>query len=150
MAQLKVYLDTSVFSAYFDDRAPMRQRQTREFWDRLKEYERHASELVLDELNAVTDEKLRSNMIGLTKEFQILKLNDQCNTLAEKYIEKGIFPERYKDDALHLAIATINVIDILVSWNFEHLVKRKTRLEANLANSLNGYKTIDIVAPPEL
>ena len=73
MAQLKVYLDTSVFSAYFDDRAPMRQRQTREFWDRLKEYERYASELVLEELNAVTDEKLRSNMVGLTTEFQILK-----------------------------------------------------------------------------
>jgi len=150
MSKLKVYLDTSVFSAYFDERVPMRQNQTKEFWDQLKEYERYASDLVLDELKAVTDKKLKNNMIRLTKEFRILKLNDQCITLAEIYIEKGIFPERYKDDAIHLAIASVNGIDILVSWNFEHLVKRKTRLEANLANSLNGYKSIDIIAPPEL
>jgi len=67
-----------------------------------------------------------------------------------KYIKKEIFPEKYRDDALHLAIATVNGVDILISWNFEHLVKRKTRLEANLANSLNGYKSIDIIVPPEL
>ena len=150
MVKLKVYLDTSVFSAYFDDRSPMRQNQTKKFWGQLKKYERHASDLVLDELNAVTDEDLRNNMIELTNDFQILKVNDQCITLAEKYIERGIFPERYRDDAIHLAIASVNGIEILVSWNFEHLVKRKTRLEANLANSLNGYKSIDIIAPPEL
>ncbi len=150
MVKLKVYLDTSVFSAYFDDRSPMRQNQTKKFWGQLKKYERHASDLVLDELNAVTDEDLRNNMIELTNDFQILKVNDQCITLAEKYIERGIFPERYRDDAIHLAIASVNGIEILVSWNFEHLVKRKTRLEANLANSLNGYRSIDIIAPPEL
>ncbi len=150
MVKLKVYLDTSVFSAYFDSRSPMRQNQTKEFWGQLNKYERCASDLVLDELNAVTDDDLRNNMIKLTNDFQILKVNDQCITLAEKYIERGIFPERYRDDAIHLAIASINGIEILISWNFEHLVKRKTRLEANLANSLNGYKSIDIIAPPEL
>ena len=150
MVKLKVYLDTSVFSAYFDDRSPMRQNQTKKFWGQLKKYERHASDLVLEELNAVTDEDLRNNMIELTNDFQVLKVNDQCITLAEKYIERGIFPERYRDDAIHLAIASFNGIEILVSWNFEHLVKRKTRLEANLANSLNGYRSIDIIAPPEL
>jgi hypothetical protein len=128
----------------------MRQYQTKEFWGLLNEYEKHASELVLEELNAVTDEYLRNNLIELTNDFKILKVNNQCISLAEKYIESNIFPERYKDDAIHLAIATVNGIDILISWNFEHLVKRKTRSEANRANSLNGYKAIDIIAPPEL
>ena len=150
MAKLKLYLDTSVFSAYYDNRAKMRQEQTKEFWTKLTDYEKYASDLVVDELNAVTDEKLRDNLIKLTYDIIILKVDDESDNLAKKYIERGIFPERYRDDAIHLAIATVNGIDILVSWYFEHLVKRKTRLEANLANSLNGYKSIDIIAPPEL
>ncbi|UCE36195.1 MAG: type II toxin-antitoxin system VapC family toxin [Thermoplasmata archaeon] len=150
MAKLKVYLDTSVFSAYFDDRAKMRQEQTQDFWAKLNEYDKFASEVVIDELNAVSDDKFRENLILLTKDFEILQVNEESEALADKYIKRGIFPEKYREDAIHLALASVNSIDILVSWNFEHLVKRKTRLEANEANSLNGYKTIDIIAPPEL
>jgi predicted nucleic acid-binding protein len=150
MAKLKVYLDTSVFSAYYDDRVKMRQDQTKEFWTKLNEYDKFASEVVIDELNAVSDDKLRENLILLTKDFEILQVNEECEALAEKYIKRGIFPEKYREDAIHLALASVSGIDILVSWNFEHLVKRKTRLEANEANSLNGYNSIDIIAPPEL
>jgi predicted nucleic acid-binding protein len=150
MAKLKVYLDTSVFSAYYDDRAKMRHDQTKEFWAKLNEYDKFASEVVIDELNAVSDDKLRENLILLTKDFEILQVNEESEALAEKYTKRGIFPEKYREDAIHLALASVSGIDILVSWNFEHLVKRKTRLEANEANSLNGYKSIDIIAPPEL
>jgi len=150
MSNLKVYLDTSVFSAYYDDRAKMRQEQTIEFWGRLGEYDKFASEMVIDELNAVSDDKLRADLIQLTRDFKILQVNQESEALAEIYIKRGIFPEKYREDAIHLALASVNGIDILVSWNFEHLVKRKTRLEANEANILNGYKTIDIIAPPEL
>ena len=150
MAKLKVYLDTSVFSAYFDDRAKMRQEQTKDFWAKLKEYDKFASEVVIDELNAVSDDKLREDLILLTKDFEILQVNEESEALAEKYIERGIFSEKYREDAIHLALASVSGMDILVSWNFEHLVKRRTRLEANEANSLYGYKSIDIIAPPEL
>ena len=150
MSNLKVYLDTSVFSAYYDDRAKMRQEQTKEFWEMLGECDKFASEMVIDELNAVSDDKLREDLILLTRDFKILQVNQESEALAEKYIKRGIFPEKYREDAIHLALASVNEIDILVSWNFEHLVKRKTRLEANEANILNGYKTIDIIAPPEL
>ncbi len=107
-------------------------------------------DIVFEELNAVTDDGLRNKLIELTNDFDTLKIDTEVEALTDQYIKKGIFPEKYRDDALHLAVATVNGIDILLSWNFEHLVKRKTRLEANLANSLNGYKSIDIIVPPEL
>ena len=140
MAKLKIYLDTSVFSAYYDNRVKLRQEQTKQFWRKLVEYDKYISEIVLDELGAVTDDELRNNLIELTKDFKKLEIGSEAEALADQYINKEIFPEKYRDDALHLAIATVNDVDILISWNFEHLVKRKTRLEANLANSLNGYK----------
>jgi predicted nucleic acid-binding protein len=150
MGKLKIYLDTSVFSAYYDDRTKLRQEQTKRFWVKLKEYDKYISEIVLDELNAVSDDELRKKLIRLTKDFEITKVDAKSELLADQYIKKEIFPEKYRDDALHLAVASVNGVDILISCNFEHLVKRKTRLEANFANSLNGYKSIDILAPPEL
>ena len=150
MGKLKIYLDTSVFSAYYDERVKTRSEQTKIFWQKLVEYEGYISQIVLDELGAVTDEELRRKLMDLTKGFETLNIDSKAEALADQYIKRGIFPEKYRDDALHLAIATINDVDILISWNFEHLVKRKTRLEANLANSLNGYKSIDIIVPPEL
>jgi predicted nucleic acid-binding protein len=150
MGKLKIYLDTSIFSAYYDDRVKIRQEQTKRFWVKLEDFDKYISEIVLDELGAVTDNDLRKKLIELTKDFEIIKIDVEAEAMADQYIKKEIFPEKYRDDALHLAIATVNNIDILISWNFEHLVKRKTRLEANLANSLNGYRSIDIIAPPEL
>ena len=150
MAKLKIYLDTSVFSAYYDDRVKIRQEQTKHFWQKLVEYDKYISEIVLGELGAVTDDELRNKLMELTKDFETLIVDSEAESLADQYINKEIFPKKYRDDALHLAVATVNGVDILISWNFEHLVKRKTRLEANLANSLNGYKSIDIIVPPEL
>ena len=150
MGKLKIYLDTSVFSSYFDERVKIRSEQTKIFWQKLVEYDGYISQIVLDELGAVTDDELGRKLMDLIKEFQKLDVDSEVEALADQYIKRGIFPEKYRDDALHLAVDTVNDMDILISWNFEHLVKRKTRLEANLANSLNGYKSIDIIVPPEL
>ena len=60
------------------------------------------------------------------------------------------FPDRYVADAQHVAIAVVNGVDYLCSWNFTHLVKVSTRREVNLVNSLMGYGQVEIIAPPEL
>ncbi|MHA1250875.1 MAG: hypothetical protein ACTSRP_12860 [Candidatus Helarchaeota archaeon] len=54
------------------------------------------------------------------------------------------------NDALYIALTSIYSIDILISWNFKHLVKRKTRIGVNLINLREGYKAIEILSPPEL
>lgn len=146
----KLYLDTSVPSAYYDDREIERQEQTREFWEKLENNRTFISEITLSELGQVKDLEKRGNLIALVKEFQVFKVTSEAEELAEEYVKNGVIPEKFRDDALHLAIATVQGMDVLVSWNFDHLVKRKTRLQANLINVTQGYKMIDIVAPVEL
>ncbi len=70
--------------------------------------------------------------------------------LASKYIKEGIIPKKYIDDAFHIAIASVNNLDAIVSWNFKHIVKLKTRREVKAVNLLLGYKEIEIVSPQEV
>lgn len=146
----KIYLDTSVLSAYFDDRDPTRQKTTQVFWPRLNGYEKYISDLVLDELSKITDPSKKEAVLKLAAGFQILKLSDQVNTLAKAYVTRNLFPNRYFADALHLAYASVHGINILISWNFEHLVKRKTRILANTIHLELKYPQVEIIAPPEL
>jgi len=62
----------------------------------------------------------------------------------------GVFVQRDLNDARQVAVATIAMMDYLVSWNFRHLVKVKTRRMVNEINLAAGYRTVEIVAPSEL
>ena len=76
--------------------------------------------------------------------------SDEADNLAQEYVRRGVFPEKFASDANHVAIAVVNGIGYLASWNFRHLVRVNTRREVNLGNALEGYNPIEIVAPPEL
>jgi hypothetical protein len=80
----------------------------------------------------------------------VLFVDEETDRLAEKYIDEGIIPAVYRDDALHIALTSIKGLDILVSWNLKHLVKHKTRIETAGVNMLLGYKAIDICTPWEV
>ena len=55
-----------------------------------------------------------------------------------------------EDDALHIAVASVNNLDVIVNWNFTHIVKLKTRREVAVINTLMGYKPIEICSPQEV
>lgn len=151
MKKETLYLDTSVPSAYHDDRAKERKEATIKFWKEvLPLYQVYISEITVKELEATKNELLRRNFKKLIKGFKILKINKKIGDLARGYIEKGIFPERYIDDALHVAIASFYHVSYLISWNFEHLVKVRTRRLVNSVNILEGFGEIEIVSPQEL
>jgi predicted nucleic acid-binding protein len=145
----KVYLDTSVISALFDERTPERQQLTKLMWNTLLNYDVYISDIVLAEIDAVSD-ILKPVFLKTIDDFGVLKLNPEIENLANDYVKQGIFPEKYYDDALHVAIASVNRIGILLSWNFKHLVKVKTRKLVALLNSINNYQPVEIIAPPEL
>lgn len=145
-----IYLDTSVPSAYYDERNPERQKVTRDFWNKLPEYSVFISSLVLTEIEKLKDDKRKKNLLQLLEGTEELAVNDECNRLADEYVSHGIIPDKYRDDALHIAVAVVNSMDYLVSWNFEHIVKVKTRRMVGLIDSEKGYKPIEIIAPPEL
>lgn len=151
MKKETLYLDTSVPSAYYDNRAKERQEATIKFWkDILPSYKTYISEITVEELDDTKDMTLRRKFKKLIEPFDILKANEKIRHLARAYIEHGVFPEKYIDDALHVAIASFNQISYIVSWNFEHLVKVKTRRVVNSVNTLEGYKEIEIISPQEL
>jgi predicted nucleic acid-binding protein len=148
--KLRLYLDTSVFSALYDERAPERQRLTQEFWAKLPDYEKLCSQLTLDELGRVRDPSLRERLLHLTASFQVLPIGAGEHELARAYVAAGVVPLRYVADALHLAAAVLGGADILVSWNFKHLVRRSTRLLVNYVNASRGLPSLEILAPPEV
>lgn len=151
MIKAKVYLDTTVPSAYYDERAPDRQRLTRQFWtERLPDFEAIISTVVLLEIRDTPDPEKRVKMGQLVMGLTVLVFDEEADGLAQEYVRRGIFPEKYASDANHVAIAVANGADYFTSWNFRHLVKVSTRREVNLVNALKGYRPIEIIAPPEL
>lgn len=151
MKKETLYLDTSVISAYYDERAKERRASTVKFWGTVvPNYKVFVSEITVTELENTKDGILKVKFRKLILDMNILRLNKKVRDLATAYINHGVFPEKYFDDALHVAIATCHDISYLVSWNFEHLVKVKTRKTVNLVNILEGYKDIEIVSPQEL
>jgi predicted nucleic acid-binding protein len=147
--KIKIYLDTSIISALFDKRTPERMSLTKQFWDKISEYNVFISELVINEIKG-TSEPLQSQMVEKVSNFTNLFITEKEYDLANAYIENKIFPIKYYDDALHVSTATTNEIGILLSWNFTHLVKLKTRRMVSLINTMHNYNPIEIITPPEL
>ena len=70
--------------------------------------------------------------------------------LAASYVSAGTFTAAMYNDALHVAAAVLTRQDVLLSWNFKHLVNRRRRAQINEENISLGLPTIEIVAPPEI
>lgn len=115
----------------------------------MNSYEIFISDLVKEEIEEATEE-IRHKMLKSVDKFILLKSNQEAEALAQQYIDFRVFPGKYFDDSLHVAVAVINNTDFVVSWNFKHLVKVRTRKMVNLVNEMLGYPNIEIVAPPEL
>ena len=151
MKREKIYLDTSVVSAYFDKRLKQRQEDTGVFFKTMvPHYEVYVSEITIRELSETKNAVLREKFLRMIKGFKVLRINPEIRELAEKYIKDNVFPRKYLDGALHIAVASYYKMSCLVSWNFEHIVKVKTRRLVNLENKLNSLGTLEIVSPLEL
>jgi hypothetical protein len=81
---------------------------------------------------------------------EILPISAEAEALARAYLEHGIVPERFVADALHIAVATVGGVDLLVSWNFKHIVRFDRIRMFNAANRESGYKEIEIYSPREV
>jgi len=77
-------------------------------------------------------------------------VNDDMLKLAEKYMEQKIISENYYSDALHIAVATVIGVDVLVSWNFKHIVNLDKIKLFNSVNLREGYNILEIRSPREV
>ncbi|MFH1825257.1 MAG: type II toxin-antitoxin system VapC family toxin [Candidatus Firestonebacteria bacterium] len=83
-------------------------------------------------------------------EHEFLDLNTEVIDLAESYLTHSILTQNYKNDAMHIALASVANIDILVSWNFQHVVNFNKIQQFNAVNLEKGYKIISIYSPREV
>lgn len=148
--KLRLYLDTSVFSVYYDDRTPDRQDETKTFWARLNEFEVATSELAREELSLTPDAEQRERLLTLLNGIAVHRLTDEMRTLAQRYVSEDVFTPKVINDAIHVAAAVFTRQDVIISWNFKHLVNRRRRSKINNINISLGLPTIEIVSPPEV
>ena len=80
----------------------------------------------------------------------ILDESDEVNNLAAIYQEQGILPKRSTTDARHIAVAAVNDLDMILSLNFEHIVRKKTVLMTGALNAQLGFRPVDIRSPMEV
>jgi hypothetical protein len=147
----KIYLDTTVPSACFDQRTPERMRLTVRFWEQqLLDYEACISRLLLDEVGRIPDLVTRHRILQLVHGLRVLEVDRASDSLAQIYLREGVFPLDAEADSSHVALAVTNRIEYLISWNYRHLVKTKTRKRVNEVNAEQGWGPIDIISPPEL
>ena len=116
----------------------------------LKPIEPFISEITVIEIERTPNSELRNKMKEFITSFTILPLTEDIENIFQQYIDKGAVPEKFKEDAYHIAIAVVNEMDFLLSWNFKHIVKRKTKDIVRMVNTLNNLKQIEIMTPAEL
>ena len=147
-----MYLETTMFNYYFDTERDLH-ADTVKLFDEIKagKYIAFTSEYAVGELSRAPEEKYRK-MMRLMEEYNVtvLERSDEADNLAALYQEQGILPRRSTTDARHIAIATINDMDMILSLNFEHIVRKKTVLMTGTLNVQHGYKPVDIRSPMEV
>ena len=147
MRRLRVFVDTSVFGGCFDegfDRASIK------FFEEVKSgrFKVVVSPRVVLEVNRARAE-VQQVLSGLTGDIEIVQLEDETTALRDAYLDAGILGEASMDDAEHIAVASISNVDLLISWNFKHIVHFDKIRAFNAINQLKGYRQIEIRSPQE-
>jgi predicted nucleic acid-binding protein len=145
----RIYIDTSVIGGCFDEEFST---SSNNLFREIIEGKKIAviSDVTLLELEGAS-ENIKNIIKKIPPENLILIYTDaESDYLSLQYIESGAISPKFADDAQHVALATIHNIDILVSWNFKHLVNFNRIMKYNAINLTNGYKTIEIRTPLEV
>ena len=148
--KLKVYLDTSVVSYLQQEDVPDRMAETLKLWKKFMTgcYDIYLSSMTTYEIDNCSESKknfLHSKLDEI--EYTELEIDKDCLSLARDIIATGILTEKSFEDSQHIAVAVLNKCDVIVSWNFKHLVNIKTINGVRAITNLQGYSSIDIVSP---
>ena len=150
MRKLKIYLDTSVISHLDAPDTPDKQADTLKLWNQINvgKYEVSISSVVFEELDKC-DEPKKSIMADYLNDikFSIIQESSETTYLAKKLIENGTLTNKRLNDCRHIACALAGDCDMIISWNFKHMVNIKTINGVKSVSVLEGYKEINIYTP---
>ena len=151
----RIYIETTIAS-YFTAR-PSRdllvaghQQATRDLWPQLAtKYDGYVSALVYDEVRKGDPDQAKARLEAI-RVFRMLDIDDESRMLAEKIIADRGIPVEYPEDALHIAVAAVNGIEVIITWNFAHLNNPFTRVMVRQTVENQGYQCPEICSPEEL
>ena len=142
-------MDTSVYGGFFDDEF---QDFTKPLFGRINngEFTIIFSTLLEEELE-LAPEKVRELVRGIDNDdTEFVIETDSAVQLATEYIFEKVVGQTSYSDCLHIALATVNQADLLISWNFKHIVNIQRIRGYNSINIKNGYKQLEIRSPRDL
>ncbi|CAN5910218.1 hypothetical protein BH24BAC1_BH24BAC1_28560 [soil metagenome] len=145
----RIYLDTSVYGGYFE---PEFELWTKILFTRISQgdYRVLYSRLTDIEL-APAPEQVRALLKSLPeKALEFIDVSDQAIELAERYIREKVVGKTSRADCIHIALATLHNADVLVSWNFKHIVNLNKIRGYTAVNYKLGHKILEIRTPREI
>lgn len=145
----RVYIDTSVIGGCFDHEF---EEWSNKLFDEFNNGRKIAviSDITLDELTNAP-KRVRQIIDTMPEHtFEIFASDNEAEELANKYLLDKAVTEKYYEDALHIAIATIQQVHVLASWNFKHIVNLEKIKLYNAVNLKNSYPMIEIRTPREI
>jgi len=147
MKQLRVYIENSVVGGYFD---ALFEEATKKLFEKFKngEYIAVISTHTYGELDNGAPENVKSNLETIS--YEKIDVTETMLNLTQKYMDENIVSENYRSDALHIAAATVSGVDVLVSWNFKHIVNLNRIKLFNSVNLKEGYNLLEIRTPLEV
>lgn len=149
MKKQRIYLDTSVFGGFFDDEFG---EFTKPLFDRINdgEFTILFSTLLEEELE-LAPEKVRKLVLEIEiEDTEFITETGNALELATEYVSEKVIGQSSYSDCLHIALATIHMADLLISWNFKHIVNIQRIRGYNSINIKNGYKQLEIRSPRDL
>jgi predicted nucleic acid-binding protein len=147
----EVYVETSVWGAAADVEPASYRAAAQRLLSRTGDFSFFISQTVLREVGEAPP-SIRNVVERLIKKVNPVPLviNDEVFSLAEEYVKRGLFAPRYRNDAVHVALASSYAVDYLVSYNFRHIVAVSRRRLIQATNVILGYESPEIVSPEEL
>ncbi len=145
----RIYIDTSVVGGYFDEEFKV---TTKMLFDRLVNNEiRFVVSDLLDLELISAPQKVREHLLQFSSDkFERVELTQEAIELANTYISEKVVGKTSLEDCRHIALATINKVDVLASWNFKHIVNLDRIKGYNSVNLRLGYSIIEIRSPKDL
>ena len=149
MKKLRIYLDTSVFGGCFD---PEFAAVSCRLFDEIRagRFEVVVSDTLIAELQPAPP-RIRNLLVGLGQQpVEFVEISAEAERLRDAYIEAGVVGPASREAAEHIAIASVAEVDLVVSWNFKHIVHFEKIAGFNAVNRLHGYKLLQIFSPNEV
>jgi hypothetical protein len=149
MRLMRIYADTSVFGGLFDDEFA---DDSGRFFMAIRNGQFHlvVSDTLATELKGAPPHVQRVLLDLPPQQLEHVASSDESLVLRDAYLQAGVVGHRWIEDATHVAIATVNRVDVLVSWNFKHLVRLDRVRGFNGVNLRLGYPTLEIRSPKEI